>query len=123
GIVWNLPQRTERSLRFEFMVDRFCTAPAPAACGFQAEGADAPASTQFLSLRTPGKVLINLYQPLDVVPGQRWQFQLRLRQPRGFANPGGFDYEAWLMQKRIRATGYVRQHVDNALLQENTGER
>ncbi|MDX1513743.1 MAG: DNA internalization-related competence protein ComEC/Rec2, partial [Gammaproteobacteria bacterium] len=30
------------------------------------------------------------------------------RPPRGFANPGGFDYERWLFVNRIRATGYVR---------------
>ena len=40
--------------------------------------------------------------------GERWQLAVRLRQPHGYANPGGFDYELWLFQKRIRATGYVR---------------
>ena len=40
--------------------------------------------------------------------GQRWKMWIRLKQPHGFMNPGGFDYEGWLYQKRIRATGYVR---------------
>lgn len=40
--------------------------------------------------------------------GQRWQFWLRLKQPHGFMNPGGFDYESWLYQNKIRATGYIR---------------
>lgn len=41
-------------------------------------------------------------------PGERWSFGLRLRRPHGFVNPGGFDYEAWLLVRGIRATGYVR---------------
>lgn len=39
--------------------------------------------------------------------GEIWEFELRLRRPRGFANPGGFDYEGWLFRQRIGATGYV----------------
>lgn len=41
--------------------------------------------------------------------GECWTMTLRLRRPRGFANPGRFDYEQWLFLKRIGATGYVRQ--------------
>ena len=33
---------------------------------------------------------------------------VKLRAPSGFMNPGGFDREKWLLQKRIVATGYVR---------------
>lgn len=43
-----------------------------------------------------------------LVPGDRWQLTVRLKQPRGFMNPGTFDYEGWLFQHRIGATGYVR---------------
>ncbi len=45
------------------------------------------------------------YKPLK--NGQQWQFTVRLKRPNGFLN-GGFDYEKWLYQKRIVATGYVR---------------
>ena len=41
--------------------------------------------------------------------GERWQLSVRLKQPHGFSNPGGFDYEKWLFSHRIRATGYVRK--------------
>lgn len=41
--------------------------------------------------------------------GERWRFQLRLRAPRGLANPGGFDAERYAMAQRISATGYVRE--------------
>ncbi len=40
--------------------------------------------------------------------GQQWQFKIRLKKPAGLLN-GGFDYEQWLFQKRILATGYVRE--------------
>jgi competence protein ComEC len=40
--------------------------------------------------------------------GECWRLRVRLRRPRGLANPGGFDYEGWLFRNRIGATGYVR---------------
>ena len=33
---------------------------------------------------------------------------VRLKRPHGDLNPLGFDYEAWLLERNIRATGYVR---------------
>ncbi|MFL6659066.1 MAG: DNA internalization-related competence protein ComEC/Rec2, partial [Massilia sp.] len=44
----------------------------------------------------------------DVQPGERWQLHVRLQRPHGNANPYGFDYEAWLLEQGVRATGYVR---------------
>ncbi len=45
--------------------------------------------------------------PMQPKLGETWQFELRLRRPRGFSNPGGFDYEGWLFRQGIGATGYV----------------
>lgn len=44
-----------------------------------------------------------------LLPGERWRLRLRLRRPVGFMNAGGFDYEGWLFQRRVRATGYVTE--------------
>ncbi|HET8700718.1 MAG TPA: DNA internalization-related competence protein ComEC/Rec2 [Nitrococcus sp.] len=44
----------------------------------------------------------------QVHPGERWRWQVKLRRPHGLMNPVGFDYEQWLFQHRIDATGYVR---------------
>ncbi|MFZ6767103.1 DNA internalization-related competence protein ComEC/Rec2 [Undibacterium sp. Di26W] len=44
----------------------------------------------------------------DIQPGERWQLRVRLKRPHGNANPYGFDYEAWLLEQRLRATGTVR---------------
>ncbi|WP_323844132.1 DNA internalization-related competence protein ComEC/Rec2 [Microbulbifer magnicolonia] len=40
--------------------------------------------------------------------GSRWMLPVRLKRPRGSVNPHGFDYEGWLLQRGIYATGYVR---------------
>ncbi len=42
-----------------------------------------------------------------IEPGQLWRLPLRLREPRGYLNPGAFDYERWLWLRGIDATGYV----------------
>jgi competence protein ComEC len=56
------------------------------------------------------RVLVSWYDPPPrvPVPGERWQLLLRVKPPRGLANPGGFDYERWLFAQRFDATGYVR---------------
>ena len=40
--------------------------------------------------------------------GERWAFTVRLKAPHGNANPHGFDYELWLWEQGLQATGYVR---------------
>lgn len=56
-----------------------------------------------------------------LLPGQEWRLTVRLKRPRGFRNPGGFDYEKWLFQKGIRATGYVRSASENQKVAEDEG--
>ena len=65
-----------------------------------------------------GKARLSIYNAdFKVANGERWQLALRLKRPHGFSNPGGFDFEQWLFQQGIRATGYVRQdHARNRLL-------
>lgn len=43
-----------------------------------------------------------------IQPGSRWRMTVRLKQPHGNRNPHGFDYELWLWQRGIGATGNVR---------------
>ncbi|MGI9335067.1 MAG: ComEC/Rec2 family competence protein [Gammaproteobacteria bacterium] len=47
--------------------------------------------------------------PVRPGAGERWRLRVRLRHPRGFSNPAGFDYERWLFVRGIRATGYVKK--------------
>ncbi|HKU85554.1 MAG TPA: DNA internalization-related competence protein ComEC/Rec2 [Casimicrobiaceae bacterium] len=45
--------------------------------------------------------------------GECWSLTVRLKRPHGNVNPGGFDLEAWLLERNLRATGYVRVSPDN----------
>ncbi len=47
---------------------------------------------------------------------ERWQFTVRLRQPHGLMNPHGFDFERWLFERGLAATGAVRPKGDNRRL-------
>ncbi|MCV6604369.1 MAG: ComEC/Rec2 family competence protein, partial [Porticoccaceae bacterium] len=98
GSLSGLPQSNQRRSRFQLQVDS-CT-------GLQ--------SNKQLPLQ---KLQLSWYgeRPALAV-GQRWQLRVKLRRPRGFANPGGFDYHHWLQQQGVSATGYVRKSADNRLL-------
>ena len=102
GVVSSLPAASERSLRFEFE----------------------PESAQ---VKLPGRILLSWYSsalyeeqpailPAPVHPGERWRFTVRLRRPHGNLNPHGFDYEAWLLERGVGATGYVRPRTQPLLL-------
>jgi competence protein ComEC len=47
-------------------------------------------------------------QPQNLRAGERWQMTVRLKAPHGNSNPHGFDYELWLWEQDLQATGYVR---------------
>lgn len=62
----------------------------------------------------PPKLKLTWYDAtLQPRPGELWQFVVRLKRRNGFANPGGFDYEAHLFRARIGATGYIRADERN----------
>jgi competence protein ComEC len=65
----------------------------------------------------PGKIRLTWYAPAALPRlGERWSLEVRLRAPRGFDNPGGFDYEKWLHRNRLGATGYVVDSPGNRRL-------
>jgi len=65
----------------------------------------------------PRMLRLGWYQTSErPVLGDRWQLAVRLKRPHGYANPGGFDYERWLFQQGISATGYVREDGRNRTL-------
>jgi competence protein ComEC len=106
GVIASLPQPYERSVRFEFDVEQVLT-----------PGAVVPshiALTWWVSAAGPANALL---LP-DLHPGQRWRLTVRLKRPHGMANPHGFDYEGWLLERGIRATGYLRLRAAPQLLDE-----
>jgi competence protein ComEC len=52
-----------------------------------------------LTWRAPDKPLLQ---------GQKWQLAVKLKPAHGLANIGGFNYQVWLRQQQIVATGYVK---------------
>ncbi|TIC79037.1 DNA internalization-related competence protein ComEC/Rec2 [Crenobacter intestini] len=55
----------------------------------------------------PDTVLVSDYRRRAWPAGSVWQTTLRLRAPRGVANPVGFDAEAWYWSEGIGATATV----------------
>jgi competence protein ComEC len=99
GVVASLPQDFSHGTRFEFDLNLG-----------QKNGPT-------VAFAVPQRVMLSWYQGRrddeqfarqPVRPGEQWRFTVRLKRPHGNANPGGFDYEAWLLERNIRATGYVR---------------
>ncbi|MEE8079279.1 MAG: ComEC/Rec2 family competence protein, partial [Pseudomonadales bacterium] len=54
-------------------------------------------------------VRLSWYEPPDLRRGDIWQVSARIRPPWSYQNPGGFDFERWLLAKGLNGTGYVRE--------------
>lgn len=65
------------------------------------------------------RLKLTAYSTTKMLPGQTWQLLVKLKRPHGMANPGGFDYQTWLIQRGIGGVGYVRSHPNNQLLFDN----
>ena len=53
-------------------------------------------------------------QPQVLRAGENWRMTVRLKAPHGNSNPHGFDYELYLWEQGIQATGYVRTSSQEA---------
>lgn len=94
GVLTDLPHANSRGERFVFDVEQTLTPNAP-------------------KLR---RVQLTRYWPRDAAgfdarmrAGERWQLTVRMKRPYGTSNPHGFDLEAWMLERRINASGYVRE--------------
>lgn len=64
-----------------------------------------PVSTSNAGWQPRGVWLLNLRDAAMPLPGAVCSMSVRLKKPHGNANPGGFDYEAWLLSEGVTATG------------------
>lgn len=108
GVVLSMPQVGDEALRFRFAVD----------------------SAQHLgqTVRLPPQLLLSWYGGGGVwrtpdaasapnrpaawsalQAGDRWRLTVRLKAPHGARNPHGFDYELWMWEQGVQASGYVRE--------------
>lgn len=90
GTINSLVDSTDKRSRFTFVIDSAFALTSP---------------SEPLSIT---KVLLSWYGAPTLKPGEKWQLTARLSRPRGFSNPGGFNYRGWLLQQAYSATGYVR---------------
>ena len=97
GIVSGLPQETDRGTRFLF--DPLVVST---------PGAVVPSRVSLMWYAPKGGDPGETVAPPEIRAGERWSFTVRLKRPRGFANPHAFDFEPWALARGIRATGYVR---------------
>jgi competence protein ComEC len=91
GVIAEMVQPNDRGVRFLLDVERAYT----------------------LNARIPSRISLMWYDndsesPPDLHAGQRWRMAVRLHRPHGNANPDGFDFEAWMLERGIRAVGYIR---------------
>ncbi|HFD33384.1 MAG TPA: DNA internalization-related competence protein ComEC/Rec2 [Gammaproteobacteria bacterium] len=103
GIVDSLPEKTDKHSRFVLQVEQLIHNQQP--------------QTQY-----PKKIRLSWFGKISstVKAGEKWQFVVRLKQPHGMRNPGGFDYEKWLFERKIRATGYVKKSPLNRRLTQSS---
>lgn len=86
GVVASVPLRSPERLQFDFAPD---------------------------DRRLPSRVRLSWFDPrAELAPGERWAFSVKLRAPRGLANPGGFDAEQRAAIDRVGATGYVHDETE-----------
>jgi competence protein ComEC len=103
GIVAAMPQTSEAGIRFRFEVESAASddepvrVPPQLSVGWYA--GPLPTEAELLEIERG---------PAELHPGERWQFTLRLKAPHGTVNPHGFDYELWLWEQGLQATGWVR---------------
>jgi competence protein ComEC len=108
GVVVGLPQSFERGLRFDFEVEQ-ADAAVPRRISMAWYGAP-PGAVEGEGEEADGGTAARLHA------GERWALLVRLKRPHGSINPHGVDYEAWLLERGIRATGYVRARAENRRL-------
>ena len=102
GLISRMPQRSDAGWRF----------------GFEVESARLDGA----AVMVPRQLQLGWYRPgwgaergdaewspaPELRAGDRWRVMARLKAAHGNLNPHGFDYELWLWERGVRATGYLR---------------
>ena len=99
GKVIGLVNQGGHATRFNFIIDAY------------------KSSARLNKQNMPRKIRLSWYRNEELIStGDHWQLLVKLKAPHGFSNPNLFDYEKWLYQQGIHATGYVRKSRTNQLL-------
>lgn len=98
GRVASMPQNQGDAMRMQFVIEQ--------------------AWQEGVRIRLPRKVSLS-WPGGNVRAGDRCELQVRLRAPHGLRNPYGFDFELWMWEQGLQATGRVRQGRHDAPAQCN----
>lgn len=100
GVIATMPQRGANGLRFQLLVESALADAVPV---------PVPPRIQLGWYGGwGGDDAVTLAGLPPVWAGERWRMVVRLKAPHGNSNPHGFDYELWLWEHGVQATGYVR---------------
>jgi len=103
GLVAAMPQYSEAGTRFRFEVESAQLDGQPVALPPRLH------LGWYGGVWGGGELLTDLQRaPQPLQAGERWQMTVRLKAPHGGSNPHGFDFELWLWEQGLQATGYVR---------------
>ncbi|WP_027856991.1 DNA internalization-related competence protein ComEC/Rec2 [Marinobacterium jannaschii] len=95
GVVTAIADRSDGRVRFDLVPEK------------SAALSDAAVEMASPQLR---KIRVSWYSPTQALSvGDFLQAEIRLKPPHGLSNPEAFDYELWLLQQGIDATGYIRR--------------
>ena len=109
GVVSDLPQYHDRAVRFQLIINTIVPEN-------RHQQAVKGLLDKKVSLSWYSKGFEQKHAAIKIVTGDVVKLVVKLRRPRGFVNPGGFDYQGFLLQKGIVATGYVKADSRNQLL-------
>ncbi|TRX57106.1 DNA internalization-related competence protein ComEC/Rec2 [Thalassomonas sp. M1454] len=102
GTVDSLIVDEQKTLRFNFLVEKIAEQ----------------------SLAQPFLVRLTWQKPhIKPKQGNLLQLKVKLKPAHGLANSGAFSYQRWLLQKRIVASGYVKQATQNNIISEHNSVR
>lgn len=125
GVVVSLPARAESGTRFELSVETVdppdAAVPPRIALGWFARSPNAVAEAK---LPAAAKFPVEMASPdasQRVHAGARWRLRVRLKRPHSTLNFAGFDGEAWLFERNLRAVGNVRDDSGNRELDRFVG--
>lgn len=71
-------------------------------------------------LNFPKQILLSWYNAPDLNAGDHLRLTVRLKSPRGYWDVDSFNYQQWLFQQGIRATGYVVGNQPNLMINQKT---
>ncbi len=117
GVVADLPRQHERGLRLTFDVEQVLTPQASVPPHILLSTYDEFPKRQSPENKfSPDVSPATLKEKLTLHAGERWQLTVRLKQPHGTSNPHNFDFEAWMLERKLRAQGYVHRKGKNIRL-------